>query len=104
MCEVCPVATQAGITPVKDRRFVDVIGICEPVPVLAKSDMLEAIEFLETHRLVSLVATFISESLLVCPYKVAMPGKKETIAMYVHSLVDMDSDKVIKARLGCCSP
>ena len=102
--KVCTIATQAGVTPVKYRRLVDIIGMCEPVPVLVKSDMLRTIKLFKTYRLVAFVTAFVSESLLVRPYKVSMPGQKKTITMYIHGLVYMNGDEVIVTRLSCCSP
>lgn len=62
---------------------MDVIGVCEPVPV----------------GLVAFVSALVSEGLFVGPHEVAVPGKEETIAMDSHSQIDMDSNEVIVPRL-----
>lgn len=54
-----------------------------------------------TDWLIALVATFVSEGLLVRPDKVAVPGEEETIAMNTKGLVHVDGDIVVKARLRC---
>lgn len=37
MLEIIPVATQASLTAIKDGRFVNVVGMGEPIPVLAEN-------------------------------------------------------------------
>jgi hypothetical protein len=39
VCEEFAVAAHAGVAAVEDGGFVDVVGVGEPVPVLAVSDM-----------------------------------------------------------------
>jgi hypothetical protein len=105
VCEEFAIATHAGIAPVKDRRFINIIGMREPVPVLAMSDMDQpSMKRFDTHGLVAFVTALVSKGLLVRPYEVAVPGKKETIAMYKQGLVHVDSDKVIETSLCCRRP
>lgn len=54
-----------------------------------------------TDWLIALVATFVSEGLLVRPDKVAVPCEEETIAMNTKGLVHVDGDIIIEARLRC---
>jgi hypothetical protein len=77
----------------------------EPVPVLPRSVMgQKSVERFDTHGLVALVAALVSKSLFVRPHKVAMPGEEESVAMYVHGLVYVDSDKVVETSLRCWRP
>lgn len=39
VCKECAVATHTSFAAIKDGRFIDVIGVCKPVPVLAKSGL-----------------------------------------------------------------
>ena len=55
----------------------------------------------ETDWLVALVATFVSEGLLVRPDKVAVPGEEQTVSMNTQGLVHVDGDVVIEARPRC---
>lgn len=61
-------------------------------------------EGFEAYGLIAIVAAFISKGLLVRPHKVAVPGKEEAITMYIHSLIDVYRNKVIKSRLRCWGP
>jgi hypothetical protein len=64
----------------------------------------KSVERFDTHGLVALVAALVSKSLFVRPHKVAMPGEEESVAMYVHGLVYVDSDKVVETSLRCWRP
>lgn len=101
----CTIATHTGITTIKHGRFVDVVSMGEPVPVLPRSVQHQHNHLRRwTHRLVAIVPALVSQGLFIRPNKVAMPCKKETIAMYEHGLVNVNSDKVIVTRLCCWSP
>ena len=105
VCEEFAISTKTRIAAIEYRGLVDVIGVGEPIPVLRKSDKNKgSMSRLETHGLVALVAAFIPKGLLVCPHKVAMPGEEEAVTMYSHSLINMDGNKVIEARLRCRGP
>lgn len=87
MGKICPVATQTGVTAIKDGRCREVVGVREPVPI----------------RSVALVAAFISQGLLVCPREVPMPCEevslKERVSVTVMGPTRCADESKIQGRM-----
>lgn len=83
MLGVLAITGHAVVATIEERRVDRVLSVLSPIPV----------------RLISLIATFVSQRLFKVPGKISVPDQKAGCCMNAKCLIDVDSDEVIPSAL-----